>query len=380
MIAPVGVAQFLEHQFQHLEVVVLLVAHDVDHVVELIVLEAAESRAEVLRHVDRRAVAAQQQFLVQSVGREVDPHRIVGTAVEDTLFKPLLDERLAQQVGLRLVIDLVEIDAQRLVGHVEALVNPAVHRLPERVHLGVPGLPLAQHLLRLEHDRGVFLGLVLRLSLRDQLPDLRLVVFVELHVVLAHEVIALHHRRCRGFAVSVELPRQHRLADVDAAVVHQIGLDDRMAVGLENLRHGVTQQVVADMPQMERLVGVGRRILDHHGTARRGSLPETFVGGDLGEAGRPERAVERKVEETFDHVERRDLGDVGRHVFADFGRGGFGRLAASPEQRKGYEGIVALELPAGLLNLQLLVAKLTVKRLHRPADRIRNKGFDIHIQ
>ena len=102
--------------------------------------------------------------------------------------------------------------------------------------------------------------------------------------------------------------------------------------------------------------------------------------GDLGEAGRPERAVERKVEETFDHVERRDLGDVGRHVFADFGRGGFGRLAASPEQRKGYEGIVALELPAGLLNLQLLVAKLTVKRLHRSADRIRNKGFDIHIQ
>jgi len=205
-------------------------------------------------------------------------------------------------------------------------------------------------------------------------------VFVELHVVFAHEVIALHARRGGRFAVAVELPRQHRLADVDAAVVHQIGFDDRVAVRREDLRHGVPQQIVADVPQVQRLVGVGRRVFDHHRAARSTRLSESVVGSDLGEARRPETAVEREVQEAFYYIESLDLRDVGRHIFADLGRGGLGRLAASSQQRKRHEGIVALELLAGLLNLQLLVAELSVKRLHRPADRIRNKGLDIHVR
>jgi len=52
VVAPVGIAQLFQHQFQHLEMVVLLVAHDIDHVVELVILEAAEGRAQILRHVD----------------------------------------------------------------------------------------------------------------------------------------------------------------------------------------------------------------------------------------------------------------------------------------------------------------------------------------
>ena len=191
-------------------------------------------------------------------------------------------------------------------------------------------------------------------------------------------MVALHARRGGGLAAAVEFPRQHRLADMDTAVVHQIGLDDRVAVGREDLRHGVAQQVIADMAQVQRLVGVGRRVLDHHGAARRRGLAEMFVGGDLLEAGRPERAVEREVQESLDDVERRDLRHVGCHVFAYLGRSGLGRLAAAAQQRKGHEGVVALEFPAGFLNLQLLARKLAVKRLHRTADRIRDKGFDIH--
>ena len=61
MVAPVGIAQFLEDELQHLKMVVLLVAHDINHVVEPVLLEAAVSRAEVLRHVDRGAVAAQER-------------------------------------------------------------------------------------------------------------------------------------------------------------------------------------------------------------------------------------------------------------------------------------------------------------------------------
>ncbi len=88
MVAPVGIAQFLEDELQHLKVVVLLVAHDINHVVELVILEPAVGRAEVLRHIDRGAVAAQEQFLVQPVGRKVDPDRIVVAAVEHTLAEP----------------------------------------------------------------------------------------------------------------------------------------------------------------------------------------------------------------------------------------------------------------------------------------------------
>ena len=203
-------------------------------------------------------------------------------------------------------------------------------------------------------------------------------MLVELDVVFADEVVALHARRSGCLAVAVKLPSQHRLADMDAAVVHQIGLDDVMTVGPEYLRHGVTQQVVADMAQMQGFVGVGRRVFDHHRTSRVGSLPEVRIGGDLRKTGGPERAVEGQVQETLDDVERLDFRHVGRHIFAYLGRGGFGRLAASSQQRKRHEGVIALELPAGLLNLQLFAVERTVKRLHRTADRIRNKVFNIH--
>lgn len=58
--APFVVSQLLEDQLEHLEMVVLFVAHYVDHFVQPVLLEPAERRAEILRHIDRCAVAAQQ--------------------------------------------------------------------------------------------------------------------------------------------------------------------------------------------------------------------------------------------------------------------------------------------------------------------------------
>ena len=161
MVAPVGIAQLLEHQLQYLKMVILFVTHDVDHRVEALLLETGESGAEVLGHVDRRAVAPQQQFLVEAVFGQVDPDRVVLLAEEDALSEPLFDERLAQQVGLRFVVYLVEVDPHRFVGLVETLVYPAVHRLPQLVDFRVFGFPLAQHLLGLLHDRGLFFRVVL---------------------------------------------------------------------------------------------------------------------------------------------------------------------------------------------------------------------------
>ena len=312
-------------------------------------------------------------------GRKIDPDRTVLTAVENPHVQPLLHDVLAQQVGLRLVVDLVEIDAQRLVGNVETVVHPAVHHLPQSVDLGIPGLPAAQHLLRFEHQRRPLLRLLLRHARGRQLLDLGLVVPVELDVVFTDQMVALHSRRSGRFASAVALPRQHRLADVDAAVVDQVDLDDVMADGTQYLRDRIAQQVVADMPQMERLVGIGRRILDHHVAARRRSLPERSVGCDFGETVGPEAVRKSEVQESLDDVERLHLRHMRRKVLPYLGGRRLGRLAASSQQRENDQRIIAVELLACLLNLQLLLPKRPVERLDRAAHRLRNKVIDIHF-
>ena len=60
-------AQTVEQQREHLEVIVLLVAHDIYHLVDRIVSEAHLCGADVLRHIHARAVAAQQKLLVEAV-------------------------------------------------------------------------------------------------------------------------------------------------------------------------------------------------------------------------------------------------------------------------------------------------------------------------
>ena len=65
--------EFLEYEFEHLEMIVLLVADHIDEFVKTILLETALCRAEILGHINRSAVATQKKFLVESVGSEVTP-------------------------------------------------------------------------------------------------------------------------------------------------------------------------------------------------------------------------------------------------------------------------------------------------------------------
>ena len=95
---------------------------------------------------------------------------------------------------------------------------------------------------------------------------------------------------------------------MNTAVVHEVYLDDLVAVGFQDLRDGVSQQVVADVSQVKGLVGVGRGVFDHYGTARRCGLPEGVVCRDLPEACGPECTVEREIQESLDYVERLDFG------------------------------------------------------------------------
>ena len=354
VVAPL-IAELLEHELQDLEVVVLLVANDINHVVEPILLEAAECRTQVLSHIYRCAVATQQQLLVEAVGRKVNPHRVILLAEEYTLAQPLLNEALAQKVGLRLVIYLVEIDAHSLVRDIEALIYPAIHALPQLIYLRILGLPPSQHLLRSEHDGCLTLGLLLAHTLfGHELLNLAFVVLVELDIVLTHQVVALHARRLGGLATAIELPCEHRLADVDAAVVHQVYLDDVVAIGLQDGGHRVAEEVVADVSQVQRLVGVGRRVLNHYGATRRGCHAIILRGGNLGKACRPERGIHNEVKETLYHVETLYLGGRGHNLLAELRCRGLGRLARRTQQREDHNRVVALELLARLLNLNIV--------------------------
>ncbi len=53
-------AQTVEQDGEHLEVIVLLIAHHVDHLVDGIVTETKLGRTDVLRHVDRSSVGTKQ--------------------------------------------------------------------------------------------------------------------------------------------------------------------------------------------------------------------------------------------------------------------------------------------------------------------------------
>jgi len=67
------VSHFLQRQCQHLEVVVLFIAHHVDMAVKVVIIVSYDCGAQVLCHIDRGAVRPEQELLVEPLFGEVDP-------------------------------------------------------------------------------------------------------------------------------------------------------------------------------------------------------------------------------------------------------------------------------------------------------------------
>ena len=109
---------FAQDQFQHVEMVVLLVAHHIDHLLRVELFIAELGGTQVLRHIDGGAVFAKQHFLVQPLIRQVDADGAVVMLVEGTFVQTFLHEGFAQQVGFGFVVCLVEMDAKAVVGDV----------------------------------------------------------------------------------------------------------------------------------------------------------------------------------------------------------------------------------------------------------------------
>ena len=64
--------------------------------------------------------------------------------------------------------------------------------------------------------------------------------------------------------MAVFQPRQHRLADMNAAVIDDVGFHYAVAVGFDDVGQSEAKQVVAHMTEVQGLVCVGRGVLNHH--------------------------------------------------------------------------------------------------------------------
>ena len=207
-------SELIQQDGQHLEVVVLFVTHHINHLVDGIVLKPEFGRADILRHVDGRAVAAQQEFLIQAFRRQICPHGTIFFLIEESFLESFEHHRLPFQIGLRFVIDLVEIDAHLPVRLVESGIHPFVHLRPERAYFGVVSLPFAEHGMRFFHQGRFCLGFRLGLFFRHafgqicrfQRCHLRSVMFLEGYVIIADQVIAFLPARFRRFALAVLQP------------------------------------------------------------------------------------------------------------------------------------------------------------------------------
>ena len=94
------------------------------------------------------------------------------------------------------------------------------------------------------------------------------------------------------------LPCIHALAYMHTAVVHQGALDDLVARGRQQAGDRRAEKVIADVPEMQGLVGIGRRELHHYGLAGGGQEAILRVSRDTTENLLPVEIAEREIETT----------------------------------------------------------------------------------
>ena len=81
-------AETVEQQGKHLKMIVLFVTHHINHAVDGIILETEFGGADILSHIHRCAVAAEQQLLVQTGVGKVGPYRTILLAEHYAFLKP----------------------------------------------------------------------------------------------------------------------------------------------------------------------------------------------------------------------------------------------------------------------------------------------------
>ena len=178
--------------------VVLLVAHHVNHLVNWVVLVTKLGSTDVLCHIHRSAIATEQKFLVEPIAGEVCPNGAILTTIEESLFESFEHFLLAFQIGVRLVVYLFEGNAHHLVGLIKTCIHPFVHGLPQLTHFRVVVLPFHEHLVRFLDERCFLFSLLLCLLFSHAVCNIllgkfitfSLVVLVKQHIEVTNEVVA----------------------------------------------------------------------------------------------------------------------------------------------------------------------------------------------
>ena len=183
--------QLVEQDAEDLEVIVLFVAHNINHLVDGIVLETQFGSSYVLRHIDTRTVGTEQELFVETFAGEVCPHTSIRTTIEEAFCETFLNLFLALQIRFALVINLVERDAKSLVSLVETCINPFVHLLPKTTNFRVVLLPFHKHFVSFLDERSLLLSLLFVHSLFHKLTNLVAIVLVEGYIVIANQMVTL---------------------------------------------------------------------------------------------------------------------------------------------------------------------------------------------
>ena len=268
----------VEEDTEHLEVVFLLITNDIHHLVDRVVLEAQFGGTDILGHIYGCAVGTKKELLVESVLREVSPNRAIFAAVEIALGKTAFYFTFAHEISVAFVVDFVKTYAHLRICLVKTRIYPLVHLLPEGTHFRVVLLPFDEHGLCLFDEWCLFLSGLLVHALRHEFLDLSFVLYIKAHIVVANQVVTFLAAILRCLAIAELLPCEHRLADVNTTVVDDIhrladvnttvvddiGFHYVPAVCLLNLSDRVAKQVIAHVTEVQRLVGVRRRVFYHH--------------------------------------------------------------------------------------------------------------------
>ena len=175
----------------------------------------------------------------------------------------VLDFQAGDEVGVKSCT--MEFEGEYAYGYLksESGVHPAVHHFPESAYLLVARFPFAKHFACFGHQGRSGFGLLFRHAFRFEGGSLFFQFVAEKNVEVADQVVAFLAGRFGSHAVAPFLPGEHGLADMDTAVVYDVRLYHFIAVRFHDLGQAVAQQVVAHVTEVERFVGVGRRIFDH---------------------------------------------------------------------------------------------------------------------
>jgi len=134
---------------------------------------------------------------------------------------------------------------------------------------------------------------------------------------------------------------------MNAAVIDKIGFDDFPSGGFYDIADRVSQQVVPDMAQMQRLVGIGGRVLYHNRFIDLACFCGTVImlQGSLVEKFKIIPGIDREIKKALKNGVFKDILKVLQQVFTDLLAGDLRRLSGNAEQGENHEGDVSLKIP-----------------------------------